>query len=267
MGRAIEVVGGHVTNVSTTITAMTANTGNSFTVRNFSDPARAWLDGLWAQAATAGVIRVRSPKLHDFTQGIRFTDVAAVSRTLIPEGLSQMLYAQDNLTFEMSGGASETDAGAMLIYYEDLPGVDARLATWDQVASRILFVLTVEVSVTNPTTAGDWSAGTAINATFDLLKANTDYAILGYQAASAVGAVAVVGPDLGNLRAGGPGTTESIETRSWFKRLSQNTGRPYIPIINSANKAGTNAAVIHTTASGSTTVDLVMAQLSPGVGV
>lgn len=267
MGRAIEVVEGRVTNAGATITAVTAGTGNSTTVRNFVDPARAYLDGLWAQSATAGVIRVRSPKLHDFVQGMRYTDIAGVSRNLLPDGLSQTLYAQDALTFELSGGGAETDLGCLLVYYEDLPGVDARLATWDQVKSRIVSLLTVEVSVTNPTTAGDWSAGTAINTTFDLLKANTDYAIFGYQAATAVGAVAVVGPDLGNLRAGGPGTTESIETRDWFKSMGEATGRPYIPVINSANKAGTNVAVAHTAAGGTTTVDLVMAQLSPGVGV
>lgn len=267
MGRAAEVVGGRTTNPSTTITALTANTGNSFTVRNFNDPAKAHLDGVWAQAATAGVIRLRSPKMHDYVQGLRFTDIAAVSRNLLPDQVDQLLYAQDTLTFEMSGGASETDAGFLLVYYEDLPGADARLATWQQVQPRVLNLLTVEVSVTNPTTAGDWSAGTAINTTFDVLKANTDYAVIGYQAASAVGAVAIVGADTGNLRVGGPGTTESIETRDWFLSMSEGSGRPYIPIINSANKGGTNVAVAHTTASGTTTVDLLVAQLSPGVGV
>lgn len=266
MGRAIEVVGGRTTNPSTTITALTANTGNTFTVRNFPDPNVAYLDGIWAQAATAGVIRVRSAKMHDYTQGLRFTDIASVSRNLVPPGLSERLFAQDNLTFEMSGGASETDAGWLLVYYNELPGIDARLASWDQIAPRIVHVLTNEVSVANPTVAGDWSAGTAINTTFDLLKANTDYAVLGYQAATAVGSVAVIGPDTGNLRVGGPGTTESLETRGWFKRMAQYTGRPYIPIFNSANKAGTNVAVGHTTASGTTTVDLIIAQLSPGVG-
>jgi len=265
MGRAIEVVGGRTTNPSTTITGLTANTNNSFTVRNFADQDKCYLDGIWSQSATAGVIRLRSPKMHDISQGIRFTDIAGVSRNLLPAGLSEVLYAQDTLTFEMSGGASETDAGFLLVAYDNLPGSDARFATFDQVKTRVVHVLTAEVTVTNPTTAGDWSAGTAINATFDLLKANTDYAVLGYQAASAVGAVALVGPDTGNYRVGGPGTTESIETRHWFKRMGEATGRPYIPIFNSANKANTNITVAHTTASGSTTVDVVLAQLSPGV--
>lgn len=264
MGKAIEVVAGRVLNVGATITALTVDTGNSFTVRNFDVSQAAYLDALWAQGATAGVVRVRSAKFHDFVQGIRYTYVAGVSRNLMPDEAAQILTPQDNLIFEMSGGGAETDLAAFLAYYNDVPGLDARLATWDQVNSRIVNYLTNEVTVTNPTTAGDWSAGTAINATFDLLKANTDYAVLGYQCATAVGCVGIAGSDTANLRAGGPGTTESIETRDWFISLSKATGRPYIPIINSANKGGTLVSVAHTTAAGTTVVDLILAQLSPG---
>lgn len=264
MGKAIEVIAGRVTNVGATITALTADTGSSFAVRNFDTSQAAYVDGLWAQGATAGVVRLRSPKFHDFVQGIRFSYLAGVSRNLISDELCQLLTPQDTLTFEMSGGAAETDLAAALLYYNDIPGLDARVATWDQISGRIVNVLTNEVSVANPTTAGDWSTGTPINTTFDLLRANTDYAVIGYQCATAVGVVAIQGADTGNVRAGGPGTTESIETRDWFVSMSKATGRPYIPIINSANKGGTLVSVAHTAAGGNTTVDLILAQLSPG---
>lgn len=139
----------------------------------------------------------------------------------------------------------------------------AAQATWDQTAPRIVNLLTAEIAVTNPTTAGDWSAGTAINATNDLLKANTDYAVIGYQCAAAVGAVGIQSADTSNLRTGGPGTTESIETRDWFVSMSKVTGRPYIPILNSANKGSTLVSVAGTVTGGTTTVDLILAQLSP----
>lgn len=264
MGYGLEVVAGRVLNVGATITALTPDTGSSFTVRNFETSQAAFIDAIWAQGATAGVVRVRSPKLHDFVQGIRYSYIAGVSRNLLPDETSQILTPQDTLTFEMSGGGAETDLAALLIYYNSLPGVDARLNTWEQIQPRIINYVTNEVAVVNPTTAGDWSAGTAINTTFDLLKANTDYAILGYQAATAVGCVAIQGADTGNLRVGGPGTTESIETRDWFLSLGKATGRPYIPVFNSANKGGTLVSVAHTTAGGTTTVDLILAQLSTG---
>lgn len=264
MGKGLEVVAGRVTNPGAAITALTANTGNSFTVRNFDTAQAAYLDALWAQGATAGVVRVRSAKFHDFVQGIRYTYIAGVARNLLPDESAQLLTPQDTLTFEMSGGAAETDLAVMLVYYNEVAGLNARLATWDQVNPAIVNYVTNEVSVTNPTTAGDWSAGTAINTTFDLLKANTDYAVLGYQCATAVGAVGIQGSDTSNLRVGGPGTTESIETRDWFLSLGKATGRPYIPIINSANKGGTLVSVAHTSAGGTTTVDLILAQLAPG---
>jgi hypothetical protein len=264
MGKALEVVVGRALNPGATITAMTPGTGNTFTVRNFDSPGNAVIDDLWAEGATAGVIRVRSPKFHDFVQGIRYTYIAGVSRGLLPDELMQPITAQDLLTFEISGGGAETDLGAFLAYYTDVPGLDARLADWTQVAPRIVNVLTNEVAVVNPTTAGDWSGGTAINTTLDLLKANTDYAILGYQCATAVGAVGISGSDTANLRLGGPGTTEAIETRDWFLSMNKATGRPYVPIINSANKGGTLVSVAHTTAGGTTTVDLILAQLTPG---
>lgn len=263
MGKALEVVAGRVTNVAGTLTGITLATGNTLTVRAFDDPAKAWIDGVWAQAATAGAVRIRSPKMHDFVQGIRFATVAGVTRCFLPDELCEPVFSQDLLTVELSGGGAETDLAALLLYYENAGGLDARLATWDQVSPRILHILTTEVAVANPTVAGDWSAGTAINATNDVLKANTDYAILGYQAATGVGVVAIQGADTSNLRVGGPGTTETIETRDWFTSLTKATGRPYIPIINSANKGGTLVSVASTATGGTTTVDLIMAQLSP----
>lgn len=264
MGKGLEVVAGRVTNPSTTITALTADTGNSFVVRNFDISQAAYLDAFWTQGATAGAARIRSAKFHDFIQGIRYTFIAGVSRNLMPDELAQPLTPQDTLTVEMSGGAAETDLAAFLVYYNEAPGMSARLATWDQIQSHLVSVVTAEVAVTNPTTAGDWSAGTPINATFDDLKANTDYAVLGYQCATAVGCVGIQGSDTSNMRVGGPGTTESIETRDWFLSKGKATGRPYIPVINSANKGATLVSVAHTATGGTTTVDLILAQLTPG---
>lgn len=260
MGRAIEVVTGRVTNPGATITALTANTNNSFTVRAFGS-GKAYLDGLWAQAATAGVMRVRSPKLHDSTQGIRVRTPAAVVRNFWGPAPDTQLFSTDVLTVELSGGGAEVDAGALLVYYEDLDGADAKLATWDQIVSRIANLLTIEVAVTGPTTSGDWSAGNAINSAFDVLKADTKYAVLGYQCDTESLAVALQGPDTANYRIGGPGCIEPLETRDWFIRHSRETNRPYIPIINSNNRGGTLASVAKVGAGGTVNVCFEVAEL------
>lgn len=262
MGKAIEIVIGRVTNPGATITALTAGTNNSFTVRAFDAGASAWLHGMWGQQATAGVIRLRSPKMHDAVQNLRYQNAAAVIRNLLAEPSQSRLYPTDVLTFEQSGGGAEVDTAALEIYYDDLPGADQQLGLWEQVAPRIVNLLTVEVAVTGPTTSGDWSAGNALNATFDLLKADTRYAILGYSLDTASLAVGIAGPDTSNYRVGGPGPLEPLETSDWFVRQAMRRNKPYIPIVNSNNRGGTLVSVARVGAGGTINVDLCMAELS-----
>ncbi len=240
MGLAMEVVDTFVTNpgVGPAFVATAPFPGDTLTVRNFENPANAWLLDVYATAATTGALRIRSPRLHDNVQGIRFRDIAAVNRALFPDGVQQKLYAQDALITEMFGGAAETDGFGYVVYYEDLPGSAARLVTFDSIAPRIVNYVNVEVAVAAGAAVGARSASSALNATMDLLIANTDYALIGYEVDANGLSVGFRGVDTGNLRLGGPMTNERIETRDWFKSLGEAIGKPTIPVINSANKAG-----------------------------
>lgn len=259
---AWEVITGRALNPGAGPVALTPNTGDTFQVRSTPDTNPPFLEGIWAAEASAGLVRLRSPRMHDAVQGLRFTVPAGVTRNLLADEIDTQLYSQDILTFEIGGGAAETDGAALLIRYPDLGGSDQRLATWDQLKPNIAELTTVEVAVPGPVTAGDWSPGTAINVTFDLLKGNQDYAILGYTVDTLCTAVAVRGSDTANLRYGGPGPLEPIETRDWFLSLSRNTGTPAIPVINQANRASTLLFVAKNTAAGTVNVDLVVARLS-----
>lgn len=260
---AIQVVTGRTVNPGATVTALTPNTGDSFTIRSFPEQSPAYLSGLWAQNATAGAVQIRSPRMHDFVQNIRYQSPAAAVRNLLPDAAQQRAYPNDPLTFAMSGGGAETDSAAFLAYYTDLPGIQARLAMWDQIKPRIKNLATIEVAVAGPVTAGDWSPGTVITTSFDLLKSDTDYAWLGYQSGTNALAVALQSSDTGNLKIGGPGPVESIETRDWFISLSQALNAPAIPILNANNKGSTNAFVALNTAAGTVTVDFLVAELTP----
>jgi hypothetical protein len=260
---AIEVVTGRAVNPGAGPAALTANTGATFTVRNTALGSRIFLDGIWYKGATAGFVRVRSPRLHDNVQGIRYQAAAAGAFNLLGDYPRTKLVPQDVLTVEIGGGAAETDDAAILLSYESLPGSDGRWATYDQILPRIVELVTNEVSITAAATLGDWSAGTAINATNDLLRANTDYAVIGYVVQNSVCAVALQGPDVGGLKAGGPGSTNVLETREWFRRLDAASDVPYIPIINSANKGGTLAFQCDSAAGAANLVDFLLAELSP----
>lgn len=240
MGRALEIITGFVTAPSTTFTALTMATGNSLTVRNAPIESEIRMLQAWALNQAVGVLRIRSPRLHDNVQGIRLDVTASDAKPLIPWGAGQKLIAQDTLIGELTGSATAGDIeqASMLIYYANLPGSDARLATPEDVMRRGVNLLSVENTITNGT-AGGWSAEEAINAEFDLLKANTDYALIGYLIDAEATSVRWRGADTANLGVGGPGDELGRQyTSEWFLRLSRHFGMGLVPVFNSANKAG-----------------------------
>src|SRR5713101_5537879 len=262
---AVEIVGGRAVNPGAGPAALTANTGGTFTVRNTGLGTKIHLDGLWYSGAAAGFVRVRSPRLHDNVQGIKYKTQGGRTANLMGYRPRTSLIPQDVLTVEIGGGAAETDDAFLQLYYDDLPGSNGRWSTWEQIYPRIVDLVTVEVSITAAATLGDWSAGTALNATNDLLKANTDYTWLGYTSALPVGAIALQGPDLGGLKAGGPGANNIIDNREYFINLDQAIPDPYIPVINSANKGGTLAFQADSSAGAANLTDFVFAELAPGM--
>lgn len=258
---AVEVVTGRVTNPGAAFTAVTANTDQSFAVRYHQTPGTAVLEEIWTQQATAGAIRITSPNLHDDVVGIRMIANANSVRRLLPEEAEQVLMPQDTLQVEMTGGGAETDACALLIRYGELPGIQARLHSWEEIKPRIKSLHGIPVAVTGPATSGDWSAGNAITTTVDELYANRDYAILGYTLDAECTAVAVSGSDTGHLKVGGPGPLLADETRAFFVDQSRRSGFPHIPVFNSANRNGTRVFVARITAAGTVNVTLLTALL------
>lgn len=260
MGLAMEIITGKATNPAS-YTAVTMATGDSATVRNFPNPDSAtWLNA-WALGATAGNFRVRSPRMHDNVQGIKGSFAAATPVPMFDHHMAENLYPQDNLTIEIIDAGTETDMASMLMYYEDLPGTAARLYRWNEISSRVQHLMGTEVDITTGGTSGDYGGATAINATFDQFKANTDYAILGYVTNTAMLSVGVRSADFGNLRVGGPGTNNKIDTRNWFTNLSDKTGKACIPVFNAANKSNTLVDVVHNATGTAVTVTFLCAQL------
>lgn len=256
-----EVITGRATNPGAGGAAATPGSGDSFTVREFQS-GNAYIENVWGQAASASVVRINSPRMHDPVESLRFRIPAAVIRGEMADEVRQPIQPADALSVNIIGGAAETDAMAMLVTYENLGGNDARLMTWPQVQGQVRNFLSHEVLAVTSATTGDWPAGNALTGVSDILKAGVDYAVLGYVVDTACLAVALRGADTGNLRFGGPGPVEPLETRDWFISLSQQTGAPAIPVISGTNKGSVLIFAAAVAISANINVNLMLAELS-----
>jgi hypothetical protein len=213
--------------------------GNSLTIRHAPPETDIRLVNAWVDSQTAGVLRIRSPLLHDNVEGIRIATVASECDPLLPLGPRQKLISQDTLVVELSGSATSGDieTAVLLIYYAELPGVDAQFITPEDLDSRLVHIMTVQNTIALGT-AGGWSGAEALNAEYNLLKGNTDYCIIGYHVAGECAAIRYRANEFGNLGLGGPGNELNKEiTANWFKLLSTQLNTPLLPVFNSANVA------------------------------
>lgn len=258
---AIDTVVGHAANPSSTFTAVTFNNGDSGSVRSFAPTDTAVLERITRSGTSSGAARVLSPLLHDNVRGITFTSPESPTVYLMPRGRGQRVYPQDTLTVQVTGGTAETDVVALSIYYSNLPGANARLHNWADISPLIAYIKPMEVDVTNSATIGTWT-DTVITTTEELLRANTDYAVLGYVTDTVGAMVGIKGSETGNLRVAGPCTTATDDTADYFVTWSDREGTPHIPVFNSANQGAVFVSTCDSVASSTPKVQLVLAQLS-----
>lgn len=260
---ALDTVVSTGTAINTTLAATTIAAGDAFQIKNGAPNSDILLLQLWVDNQAAGSVRIRTAKMHDNVDAMRYRVLAGVIKPLIPVGAPQKLYPQDVETVELAGSATAGDIESVVqqIYYADLQGQAARLQTWDQIKGRIRNLLGLRVAITLGSTAG-YNGSRAINADVDLLKANQDYALLGMTTDTECAAVCLRGPDTANLRVAVPGEPDLTEDSSWwFRWLSVNYMLPTIPIINSANRGGTLVDAVNDENGGTANVVLHLAEL------
>lgn len=258
---ACQVVTGFFTAGAAGTGIATPNGGDTFTVQNFAATDQASLDEIWANGASTDFVRVRSPRMHDANQGIRLRVAGIVGAPLLAYDVVNQLYPADALTVEIDETGAATGAISLLNYYNNLPGVDARLASWSEVGPRVDQISGVDVTLGAIAAIGQYSPGNAINSLFDNFQAGTDYALLGYVTSASRLTIAIQGQDTGNLKVGGPGIADARTTSDWFIRMSERENRPYIPIIAANNKGSTNVFQADNAASAAMNVTLIFAQL------
>lgn len=266
MGKALEVVSGFVTAPGATLTGWTVPSGNSLTIRNTSLTSRVRLLAAWAQNQVAGVLRLRSPRLHDFVQGIRMRVGTADQAELYPIGFQQFLIPQDTLTVEQSGSAvaGQIESGSFLVWYDDLVGIAGRFTDPDTVRTKGVNLMAQEVALT-PGVGGGYTGAKAVNATFDNWKANTDYALVGAIVDAAVATIRVQGVDIGNLGVGIPGLVQGVKlSAEWFLWLASWHQIACVPVFNAANKFSITVDALQSQAGAAVNVVLHFVELPPG---
>lgn len=261
---ALEMITGRVTAPNTTLSALTMNTGNSRTIRNTKIDKPIVLLDIWTKNQTAGIFRLRSPLLHDNVQGIRLGAQADQVVPLMPEIAFQLLVPQDDLNIELSGSATAGDIelAALLIFYDELPGVEAKLISPGKLMERLEHITTIQNTLATDT-SGDYSGEESINADFDVIRANRDYAILGFIVDERCLTVRYRSSDFGNLGVGGPGEPARPDiTANWFVNLAFRMQLPLIPVFNSSNKDNTLLDCVQDEDGADVTVQTIVGLLS-----
>jgi hypothetical protein len=187
---------------------------------------------------------------------------AWIPQPLLPGRHVQRLYSTDVLSVTANGTASDVFNAAFNVRYENLGGIAARLVTYEQIQPLIVNTLGILTAPVPSATAGQWGAGYVLNSGDNRLKADTDYAVLGYTSTRTVTAISIVGTDTGNLYIGGPGGPYAGVTADFFVESGRQYGRPSIPVINSNNAGSTTVQIADILTSGTPNVTWILAQLS-----
>jgi hypothetical protein len=175
----------------------------------------------------------------------------------------QALIPQDILLVQNNGTAAEVGMIAIQSYYEQLPGGSMVLKNPGDVLGIADFVFGWPVAASASATPGA-QRSTVITTTVDSSAANTWYALLGIETDTTVGAIGISGVDTSQLFVGGPGDPVGYKMNSYFADLSIASGKPCVPLFNSANKASTSLVVVDNLASTAINATMILAQLPAG---
>lgn len=279
MGLALETIVGRVASGtgSTTYDALVPNANQSFTVRQYQDGSSAYLEDVWAATSAAQwLLSIKSPRMHDDVKGIlttvnAYTNTGSTAifnpNTMLPGFLTQKLFSTDVLSVTANAATGTNKlVGVFNVRYENLGGVNARLYHWNEIGPNVANLVGIEVQPVASGTVGVFGTGVALNSIDQRLKADKDYAILGYTSSIPVTAIVINGVDLGNLNVGGPGAYDTSSTGDFFVSQSLRYQTAHIPVVAANNQGGTFVSIADITASTAPNVTLLMAELKNKMG-
>jgi hypothetical protein len=239
MPPAIDTVTATVTAAAVAGSAAAAVSGDSLVIR--STAGRVRLLNMWMDTDAIGFVQVTSPKLHDNTRGLRFKTTVHQPFPLLPYRSYQDLYPVDTLavTVGSAAGAGKIDNLMMMIYYDDIGGIQQGLIDIATLDKRAAETVTVEYAPGAPAAGNAYSGLAAITAQSDLLKRGSTYALMGAKMSANATGLTIRGADSGNLRIPMPADANGgFYTATWFYDLAMYFGLPLIPIFQANNSPG-----------------------------
>ena len=261
----LDLISFAVTAPGATLTACTVVTGDPASVRNGRADSSIRLLSAWSKSQAVGRSQVTFPSGNDQIRNITWRNIANQCDDKLPRGMPQRMQPQDPLSVSQIGSAvvGDVETVHLLFHYEDLPGVGGRLLMPAEVEARGVRQVTIEDTIT-ATSASVYSGARAWNANTSLLRANTDYALLGAVVGAPCGVLAVRGTDSGNLRCGIPGLSGNAKiTLNWFRDISDYWGIPAIPVFNYANAASIFTEIVQDENLTAVPFSLALVELAP----
>lgn len=252
---------------------LAANSGDSLAISNFVNGG-ARIVKMWGidsdSVMELALTDTRFDSIHDPQYGVR-----ANIASLIPGGAAVVgshdildppanipVYSGDTLTFTVTTTASDDALVTWLTEYDDLPGTFGQFANWDRVQALRETTIGLRCAPVASGTAGGYGTARALNADDTRLTGGKYYAVLGWSLQTVCTTVTIKGPSTGNNRVGLPGGALTLDTMMGFVQLSQQFGKPLIPILNGYDQASYFLEAADGEASTSPKVDLFMYQLS-----
>ena len=259
---ALQVITGFTKGVVAALTPVTLAAGDNLQTKD-TDGVIKLLD-IWTQCATPPqTIQLRSPRMHDNVQGIQINNGDLNAAGLLGS-VPQNLIRQDTLILQNTSGAgaAEIDTISLLLWYSSLKGSDGNYMRPSDVLAKALNLVTVQLICASGG-AGGYSGEVPLNSLTDLLKANTNYALIGYNIDTPACTIGIRGVDSGNIRVGMPANNVKAEmTSNYFIDMSRKFSLPLILVINSANKANTFIDVAQDDGAAAVEVSLNLVELA-----
>ena len=257
--------------------ALAAISGDSLAILFFDPSSNAYVEEVISGNSTQRMeVAIFSPRFGDNQFGLRSQHMfnptqaspAGPPQWLMPRELDIPVFPSDVLNVQVNAPAAAGNANvSMQLYYQNVPGAGQRLATWDQVKGiGFVRVLGIEVTVT-PGTTGQAGTAVAINANDARLRANLDYAILGYTTDTSGLCFRLRGPDTSGFNILLPVSFDARNTADYFIFQDLLHVGPHIPIVNSNNAGSTLVDGIAHNNPGATKVSLIMAEMNTPVPV